>query len=217
MQRLRIKYNRGVELKYLAHLDLMRLWERALRRAEVPLSYSEGFTPHPRISVAAPLAVGVTSEAELMDVFLARRISPFYFGTRVGRQLPQGVAISQAEEVSLALPSLQSAVRFADYRVRVAGPDTRDKLEAAVQQLLDMAELPWQHQRDKEVKSYDLRALIDDVYVQGRQEGLWVLEMRLVCDSRGTGRAEQVTAALGLTGYPSSIHRTRLTLALGNV
>ena len=215
MQRLRIKYSRGPELKYLAHLDLMRLWERALRRAEVPLSYSEGFSPHARISVAAPLAVGVTSEAELMDVFLGRRLSPFYFGTRVSRQLPRGISVSQAEEVPLTAPSLQSAVRFADYRVQVAGPVAKDELETAIQRLLDMAELPWQHQRDKEVKSYDLRALIDDVYVQGQQDGLWLLEMRLVCDSRGTGRAEQVTAALGLKDYPSSIHRTRLTLASG--
>lgn len=215
MQRLRIKYGRGPELKYLAHLDLMRLWERALRRAEVPLSYSEGFTPHARISMAAPLAVGVTSEAELMDVFLRRRVSPFYFVNRVSRQLPQGLIVSQVEEVSPAAPSLQSLVRLAFYRVKVAGPETRAELEAAVQRLLDLTELPWQHLRDKELKSYDLRALIEDISVQGQQDGLWLLDMRLVCDSRGSGRPEQVTFALGLKDYPRSIHRTRLILTSG--
>ena len=58
-------------MKYITHLDMMRFWERALRRADVPLAYSEGFSPHAQISLAAPLAVGTTSEAELMDVFLA--------------------------------------------------------------------------------------------------------------------------------------------------
>ena len=66
MHRLRLKFSRGEKLKYLSHLDLMRLWERALRRAGLPAAYSEGFSPHPRISLASPLAVGVTSRAELM-------------------------------------------------------------------------------------------------------------------------------------------------------
>jgi radical SAM-linked protein len=61
MQRLRITFARGKELKYISHLDLMRLWQRALRRADIPLAYSQGFSPHPRLSIAAPLAIGVTS------------------------------------------------------------------------------------------------------------------------------------------------------------
>jgi len=75
MQRLRIKFSRGEEIKYISHLDLMRCWERALKRADVPLMYSEGFSPHPRISLAAPLALGVTSEAELMDITVSRWVS----------------------------------------------------------------------------------------------------------------------------------------------
>ncbi len=68
MQRLRTSFSRGEELKFLSHLDLMRLWERAFRRAGISLASSEGFTPHPRISLAAPLSVGTTGQAELMDV-----------------------------------------------------------------------------------------------------------------------------------------------------
>ena len=64
MQRLRIRFSRGEEIKYISHLDIMRMWERVLRRAELPLAYSEGFSHHPRISLAVPLAIGVTSDAE---------------------------------------------------------------------------------------------------------------------------------------------------------
>ena len=70
MQRLRIRFSRGEELKFISHLDIIRLWERALRRARIGLAYSEGFSPHPRISLAAPLSLGITSDAELMDVVL---------------------------------------------------------------------------------------------------------------------------------------------------
>ena len=69
MQRIRIKFNRGEEIKFISHLDITRLWERALRRAGVPLAYSQGFSPHPQLSFAVPLAVGMTSEAELLDIF----------------------------------------------------------------------------------------------------------------------------------------------------
>jgi radical SAM-linked protein len=79
MQRLRVKFSRGDEIKFISNLDLMRLWQRALRRAGMPLAYSEGFNPHPRISLAAPLPLGVTGEAELMDIVLSRPVSPHFF------------------------------------------------------------------------------------------------------------------------------------------
>ena len=93
MQRLRLKFSRGEELKFLSHLDLMRLWERAIRRAGLPLAYSEGFTPHPQIALAAPLSVGVTSQAELMDVVLSRWVPPQSFTAQIEEQLPRGIEL----------------------------------------------------------------------------------------------------------------------------
>ncbi len=91
--RLRLKFSRGEELKYISHLDLMRLWERALRRARIPIAYSEGFSPHPRLSLAAPLALGITSEAELIDIFLERRLAPGLLTSALPPQLTAPVAI----------------------------------------------------------------------------------------------------------------------------
>ena len=108
MQRLRIRFGRGEELKFISHLDIMRLWERALHRAQIPLAYSAGFSPHPRLSLAAPLAVGVTSEAELMDIFLARWVSPHSFTALVDQQLPSGIVLLGVYPVASAMPSLQS-------------------------------------------------------------------------------------------------------------
>jgi radical SAM-linked protein len=76
MQRLRLRFSRGARLKYISHLDLIRLWHRAFRRAGLELAYSEGFNPHPRIQIAAPLPLGVTGESELMDVVFARAYMP---------------------------------------------------------------------------------------------------------------------------------------------
>jgi radical SAM-linked protein len=214
MQRLRVKFSRGDEIKFISHLDLMRCWERALRRAGVPLAYSEGFTPHPRISLAAPLALGVTSEAELMDINLSRWISPHWFTSGVGRQLPSGLTIAGVVPVALTLPSLQSAVRSAEYRVTVASQMKREEIDKAADQLLSITELPWQHKRDTGEHKYDLRALIEDVWVEEWVEGGGVLGMMLRCDSQGSGRPEQVALALGLTEPPVSVHRAKLVLAV---
>jgi radical SAM-linked protein len=212
MQRLRLTFSRSEELKYISHLDLMRLWQRVLRRADIPLVYSQGFSPHPRLSLAAPLAVGVTSGGELIDIFLERRVSPHFFIKAVREQLPRGIDISEVAEVGLGLPSLQSQVRYAEYKV-IADTDKKpNEVQTAIDSLLSSDELPWQHARDKEVRRYDLRTLVEDIWIIESHPPEYTMGMKLRCDSAGTGRPEQVLSALGLTIHPKAIHRTKLIL-----
>lgn len=213
MQRLRLTFSRGDELKYISHLDLMRLWQRALRRADIPLVYSYGFSPHPRLSLAAPLAVGVRSSAELVDIFLERRVSPHFFIKTVSKQLPHGIDISEVVDVGLGLPSLQSQVRSAEYSVTIETDKSQQEIEAALNSLLARDTLPWQHARDKEIRRYDLRALIEDLWLIDQHPPECALGMRLRCDNAGTGRPEQVASAIGFANPPKSIHRTKLVLA----
>jgi len=164
----------------------MRLWQRALHRAGVVLAYSEGFSPHPRMSLAAPLPIGVTSEAELMDIFDTRWVSPHFFTKAVSQQL--------------------------EYSVEVETEKERRDIEAALASLLSLKHLPWQHQRDTGTRHYDLRALIDDLWFISWCHPYYTIGMRLCCDSNGSGRPEQVANALGFTQYPQSIHRIKLVL-----
>jgi radical SAM-linked protein len=212
IQRLRLTFSRGEELKYISHLDLMRLWQRALRRADIPLAYSKGFSPHPKISLASPLAIGVTSSGELMDVFLEHRVSPHFFLKSLSPQLPRGIYVSEIEEIGLGLPSLQSQVLYAEYEVCVETDKDANEVEVTLRSLLDKVTLPWQHIRDKEVRSYDLRRLIENVQLLHIGQHECTLGMRLRCDKKGTGRPEQVTLALGFDTPPRYIHRARLIL-----
>ena len=213
MQRLRVKFGRREEVKFISHLDIVRFWHRALRRAAIPLAYSQGFTPHPQISVAAPLAVGVTSEAELMDVWLNRWMPPQSFMMRLKSQLPPGLEVFEVWQVGLNLPSVQSCVAFAEYRVEIGADRTKQDLQTSLRSLLQASELPWHHSRGDKERFYDLRALMDDLWLmESRAVSHYVLGMRLWCDARGSGRPEQVTAALGFSSYPESIHRTKLIL-----
>jgi len=213
MQRLRIRFCRGQEIKFISHLDIMRLWQRAFYRADTPLAYSEGFSPHPQISLAAPLAVGITSEAELMDILCTKVVSPHWLTTAVNQQLPPGIEILQVHPIALSLPSLQSQVRYAEFQVTVATEKGQRDVEVMLTNLLSKKQLPWQHRRDTGTRSYDLRALIDNLWLIDWQPSADTIGMRLRCDNSGAGRPEQVTAALGFGQRPQSIHRTRFILA----
>ncbi len=214
MQRLRIRFCRGQEVKFISHLDILRLWQRALRRAEIPLAYSEGFNPHPRISLAAPLPIGVTSQAELMSTLCSKQVSPHFFIATVSQQLPPGIEILQVYQVALTMPSLQSQIRSIEYRVKVATEQGQKDIESALTKLLSMEHLPWQHRRDTGKRNYDLRALINDLWLIDWHSGHCTLGMRLRCDNSGSGRPEQVSTALGFTDYPQLIHRTNLILGV---
>ena len=215
MQRLRVRFSRGEEIKFISHLDIMRLWQRVFRRAEIPLAYSEGFSPHPRISLAAPLSIGVTSQAELMDILCTKWVSPHFLIAAVSQQLPPGIEILQGYQVALTMPSLQSQVCYTEYRVEVETEKGQKDIESAITNLLSIKHLPWQHQRDTGTRNYDLRALIDDLWLIDWYSGYGTVGMRLRCDNSGSGRPEQVVTALGFTRYPQSIHRTKLILKTG--
>jgi radical SAM-linked protein len=213
VQRLRLRFSRGEELKYISHLDLMRLWERVLRRAGMPVAYSEGFSPHPRISLAAPLPIGVTSGAELMDIVVKKTVSPHFFMQNTKPQLPRGLEVIEIVQVPLTAPSLQSQTQSIDYRVSDRSDRTADEIRRAVTATLQAEKLPWHHMRDTGPRHYDLRPLIEDLWLESWQDHFFNLGMRLRCDAKGTGRPEQVTAALGLTDHPGLVHRTKITLA----
>ena len=213
LQRLRLTFARGEEIQYITHLDIMRLWVRALRRARVPLAYSQGFTPHPQLSLAAPLAVGVTSEGELMDIELEGRLATRYFLARVDEQLPTGVRLLGVEEVPPTWPSLQAAVRFAEYRVTVQTEEPLAALQKRLAVLLAAPSLPRQRLRGDQVRRYDLRPLIVDLRLERWDAGEAMLFLRLQTDERATGRPDEVLAALDLAEVPRTIQRTRLLLA----
>jgi len=157
------------------------------------------------------MAVGMTSQSELMDVFCAKWVSPHSFSTAVSQQLPPGIQILQVHLVAPTLPSLQSQVSHAEYEVKLETEKDKPGVKAALASLLSAKQLPWHHERDTGTRNYDLRALIDDLWLTSWRSGYCTIGMRLRCDSGGSGRPEQVAAALGFS-HPSAIRRTKLIL-----
>lgn len=208
--RLRITFATGEALKYISHLDMSRVWERALRRAGVPLAYSQGFNPRPKMAFAAALPVGYTASAEVLDVFLEESLTPLELIHRLAVILPPGLSVVSVEEVEPGLPSLQSQVRAAEYKVDVMWEGDRAELETRIATLLSSSTLPRERMRKGRLRQYDLRPLVEYLKLDtGEVDGcrLW---MRLRHGAEGTARPEEVLDALGLTNVFFSVERTAL-------
>jgi len=115
--RIFANYHKDEAVRFISHLDMQRLLQRAFRRAQIPLAYSKGFNPHPLLSFASALAVGYTSETEWLDVRLEREMDPASFQKAANAVLPMGVHIEKALEAPVELPTLTALTKSALHRV----------------------------------------------------------------------------------------------------
>lgn len=118
--RFRIKYGKGPELRFISHLDLMRLWQRAVRRAGLPVAYSQGFTPHQKISFGPPLPLGMTSRGEYLDLQLEK---PHHgdIADVLRRHMNPGISILEARPLNKEVQSLSSWINAMKYEASWPG------------------------------------------------------------------------------------------------
>src|ERR1041385_3015013 len=115
--RMRITFVKQGPLRYTGHLDLHKLWERALRRAELPLAYSQGFHPQPKMNMAAALPLGFSSRCEVLDMRLEQEIPLEGLPARLNMTLPSGLRVVEVAQVEDGAPALQTQVLSAEYEV----------------------------------------------------------------------------------------------------
>lgn len=208
-QRLRVTYSVDGPLRYVSHLEQMKVWERAARRAGLPLAYSGGFTPRPRIQVAAALPVGFAAGEELLDLWMERPMDPEEVSRSLAGALPEGMAVLRVEEADPTEPPLPVRVEAAEYRVSVEMERSAEEVRRRVDALLAAPSLP----RQRRGRSYDLRPLIRLLEVEESPPGQVVLRMVLTAREGATGRPEEVLDALGWAGGFFRIQRRRLLLS----
>ena len=213
--RLRITFSKNGALAYTSHLDLARVWERSLRRAGMPLAYSQGFNPRPKLQLAAALPLGHTAEAELMDIWLEKRAPVEKLAKDLVRVLPDGLAVSDVRQVVLKEPALPVQVVSAEYRVDIDAGETAEAVAERIDRILQAEALPQERQRaGRKTKTYDLRPLIEALELEqpGSAEGAVALGMQLAARQGATARPEAVLAAMGLADVFARYHRRRLVL-----
>jgi len=207
--RIWIRFNKGEELKYLSHLDLMRVWQRALRRAALPVAYSAGFNPQMRMSFASALSVGVTSAAEYVDIIFTRHINQDEW-TLLDQVLPSGLEIQSFREIPAQIPALMALVGAAFWSVPLDGTGS---MFFAIQGLLGSATLPVQREGKKGKKTVDLRPLILQLNLVPKNSSTH-LNMLLATGGQGSARPQEVLSLLGLPA--DGLQKTAMLLKIGD-
>jgi len=193
--------------RYLSHHDMMRLWERVLRRAELPLRMSQGFNPRPKMSLVEPRSVGIASEAEILEFELADWVNPEAVLGNLRRQVPTDIRI---DSLDLLRPTDKARPVAVVYVATLEAPCV--DLEERIARLLAQSEAPVVRHRPKADKHLDARPFIERLEAtDGRG-----VRMVLGTGPKGTVRPDEVLRLLGLDDEAvarADVHRTEIRLA----
>lgn len=161
---LRVRFKRGENTKFVSHLDLMKTFDRAIRRAGLPLAYSQGFNPHPSMVFGLPLSVGVTSDAEYMDIELTEEMEKAEFVERLNKSLPVGLKCLEAEYFS-SKGNIMKEIAYASYDL-LAAFDVQtdlDEISANIEKLKMSAEIIVKKEGKNGVKDMDIKPMVIEV------------------------------------------------------
>ena len=214
-QRVRLTYEKGEETKFISHQDEFRLWERVLRRADLPILYKQGFNPQPHMQIAAPLGVGITGVREYLDITFSPPVALDELTVRIRAKLPPGVFLHDAIEVDLRTDALQSLLIGADYTILIfAEPGEIEPalIEARIATFLAQTEIWRERERKGQPYTYNLRPLILELHYVGYDAASEEHRIFLRVQQRpgATGRPDEVVDAMGLDDFARTLRRDRL-------
>lgn len=206
-QNIRIRFSKREDIRFISHHDLMRLFDRALRRADLPVAMSEGHNPRPRISFPMALSVGLSGRNEVADVGLREWVRPAELQVRLAAELPEGIEIASVE-VTQAHPSRQP--RELVYRVPLL--PGHSLTEDRIRQFLASDSVKVSRAREDELREVEIRQFVKAIRWDAES-----VQMLLRCTESGTARPEEVMAALGCRDgvdyVKSRIERTHVDLS----
>lgn len=217
MVRYRLEICKGEEVRFVSHLDFMKAFERALRRGDIPVAFSEGFNPHPKISFGSALPVGVTSACELVDIELREKLPLKEFKSRMDRVLPPGIKINRVLEAEEG-PALMAVLNRAEYMVKVRLKEepqmSEEKLQKLIKEFMQQQSIVIEKRTKKGIKEVNIKPGV--LALSGRLQGEWVnLKMEVETGSGMNIRAGDVLLGLEQLGLHTEkqfarVHRTRL-------
>ena len=178
VQRVRLRYAKRGRLRFTSHRDVARAFERALRRARVPMAYSAGFNPHPKVSWLGASPTGVASEAEYVELALAEIVEPATLRAELDAALPPGVDI--VEVVESAGGSLADRIEASEWRIELPGVP-EETLRSAVAAFLAATEAPVERLTKTGRRTLDARAPVVRAEVHGGALGAFGTESAQPC------------------------------------
>jgi radical SAM-linked protein len=172
VQRMRLRYAKRGPMRFTSHRDFARAFERALLRANVPIAYSQGFTPHPKVSYASAAPTGVASEAEYLEIGLRRRVEPDELRVALDAALSPGLDVVEAIEVPVVgAGSLADRIDATSWRIELFGVGP-ERAEAAVGAFLEADEILVDRLTKQGRRTFDARAAVLHLHVTPAPSGV---------------------------------------------
>ena len=195
--RIIARFEKGEAVRFVSHLDIQRTFQRAFRRANIPLAYSQGFNPHPQLSFATALSLGYTSEAEWFDVKLAEEMQPEAFRAAVNAVLPAGFFLAEAMEAPEGLPALTALMAASEYEIRLFLQDVAaEKSFEEAFEVLASQPIMVEKRTKGGIKTVDIRPmLLRYCFSQSADCGL-ILTVLGVADAKGSLNIDLLLGAL---------------------
>lgn len=192
-EKVRVRVAKEAEARFISHLDFTRAFERAVRRAGLPVALSEGFHPMPRFSFGPPLPVGATSQAEYVDLELTTPVPASEVAARLAETLPPGFRVLAADTLPPLTKPLMAEVASADYVVdlRVPAGQAFSGVEAVAQLLAQPNLMVSRRAKEGGERQVDIRPFLLAVEYAGAQDGVHRLRMRVKTGSTGGARPEE--------------------------
>jgi radical SAM-linked protein len=197
---VRLRFTKRGKVRFVSHRDVARAFDRAFRIEQLPLAFTEGFSPRPKVSFGLALSVGHESDAEYLDVELREAVDPESLVAPLGAALPEGMAVIGAVALADRAPALQEAVTTVDFLVAPVDSHDEPVPAAVLASVLDAAhsraELPVTQVRKGKVRTEDVKPVIQSIELvrDGRPPAL---ELSLSTQPRGA-RPREVLEALGM-------------------
>ena len=204
MYRMRITFSKFGKARWIGNLDLHRTWARILRRAKVPIAYSQGFNPQPRMQLASALPLGSMSECEILDIWVLEAITTATLQNNLATGLPSGIEVIEITAVDLKEKSLQSRLRAAEYIIELEDYIDLNVLQEIIDKLLNMKSII----RQNRGKDYDMRSLIQVLDIVSGDSIPQKMFVRLSACPGATGRPSELLEYMGINA--KSINRTKL-------
>ncbi len=196
LKRFRLRYGVRGRLRFLSHLEMMGLLARALSRAGIPVAYSQGFHPHPKIAMGPARPVGVAGLNEYFDLTVAGSLFEDDLVVRLNRVLPEEIRISGVNWIPNQTAAVSSVIRFGEYRVRIPKALFREPPASLVARFLARGEIPVQRTKKGRTKTLDIRPMIREMALQSEQGDTVVLQMMVQTGDQGGVRPEEPVLAL---------------------
>lgn len=195
---LRFRFSRDEKLKYIAHLDVLRLFERALKRSELPVSYTQGFNPRQKIVFGLPIAVGLTSSAEYADIEFDEDLAPDTFILRLNQHLPDGIEVLDAVPL-LKKGKIMSQITSAKYEIAVSMPRSmdQDEINGIVIDFLDNEDITVMKKTKKGPRPVNIRPLIYSLSAQKPDNDIYILDAFLSAGAENNLRPDLLMKAFG--------------------